>query len=143
VSNLYQVSLLIMSTIVLVVVGLLLRDRVRETSSRSVERLLEEVAEISRSITRWVGEPWQLNGSKENQFGFRLPSLTRGFLKLAAKRLPAELSKSERDRWEREMKADVASLPRWRRLFTAFNAWRKGAPNIPTARESAPRSIRD
>lgn len=86
---------------------------------------------------------WLNPGRSDAHFRIRLPSLSGGLLKLAERRLPRELSEPDRERWAAEMRADVASLPRWRRLKVAFNAWRKGAPNIPTGAANAPRSARD
>lgn len=71
------------------------------------------------------------------------PSLSRGLLRLAERRLPDALSSAEKERWTQEMRADVASLPRRKRLRVAFNAWRKGAAGIPTGPENTPRSARD
>ena len=74
---------------------------------------------------------------------WRIPSLSQGLVGLAERRLPSQMTSAERERWGREMRADVASLPRRRRLRAAFNIWRKGAPGMPVAADGAPRSARD
>ena len=71
---------------------------------------------------------------------FRWPSLSQGLVGLAARRLPEAMTDAEKERWRREMRADVASLPGRHRLPVAFNAWRKGAPQMPVGNERAPRS---
>jgi hypothetical protein len=71
------------------------------------------------------------------------PSLSRGLLRLAERRLPRGMGAAERERWTQEMRADVASLPRRKRLRAAFNIWRKGAPGMPVGTEGTPRSARD
>lgn len=77
---------------------------------------------------------------KETRARPRLPSPSRGLLRLAERRLPDSMGEPERERWAEEMRADVASLPRHRRLWVAFNVWRKGAPGMPVGSEHAPRS---
>jgi hypothetical protein len=73
----------------------------------------------------------------------RLPSLSRGIVGLAKRRLPKQMSEPERQRWGDEMMADVAATARQRRLIVAFNIWRKGAPGIPATVGAVPRSIGD
>jgi hypothetical protein len=70
-------------------------------------------------------------------------SLVRGLLRLAERRLPRQMDEAERERWSREMRADVASLPRHRRLRVAFNIWLKGAPKMPVGAGVAARSAGD
>jgi hypothetical protein len=70
-------------------------------------------------------------------------SLIRGLLSLAERRLPKQMDKAERERWSQEMRADVASLPRHRRLRVAFDIWRKGAPKMPVGAGAAARSAGD
>jgi hypothetical protein len=70
----------------------------------------------------------------------QLPSLSRGLVGLAIRRLPREMGAAERRRWADEMWADVGSIARRRtRLRVAFNIWRKGAPAIPANQGGAPR----
>jgi hypothetical protein len=82
--------------------------------------------------------------AKSLGFGeLRAPSISQSLVGLAERRLPRTLSAAERQRWGEEMRADVASLPRWKRFWTAFNIWRKGAPKIPLGAEGAARSAGD
>jgi hypothetical protein len=74
----------------------------------------------------------------------RLPSLSRGLVSLAVHRLPAQMSPAEKTRWEEEMKADVAAIPkRPRRFLVAFRIWRKGAAKMPTGSDTAVRPAGD
>jgi hypothetical protein len=89
------------------------------------EVVQREVREINRELNDYIGiRPRRFQRP-------RPPSLSRGLLRLAERRLPSQMDHAEKERWAQEMRADVASLPRPRRLWVAFNIWRKGAPKMP------------
>jgi hypothetical protein len=105
--------------------------------------LAESLGEFLRQVSRG-GRSNSARQVRSVRFGeLRLPSISQGMVGLAERRLPKTLSVAERQRWGEEMRADVASLPRWKRFWTAFNIWRKGAPKIPVGAESAARSAGD
>jgi len=69
------------------------------------------------------------------------PSLSHAFISLAIRRLSTQqMSAPEKERWEGEMKADIAVIPgRIRRILVAYRIWHKGSTNMPTGGESSAR----
>jgi hypothetical protein len=108
-----------------------------------LRRLLQE--------EEWMEAPspstWSVLQARRRRFmGYR-PRLSLSFalIGFAVRRLPAEMSQEERERWETEMRAAAAALPhrRLRRLRFAFNLWRRGAPAMPPGGERTAQPARD
>ena len=88
-------------------------------------------------LGHFVGSLVRVAGQGVRSRRLKLPSPSQGLLSLAERRLPEQLSSAEKQRWAQEMRADVASLPRRRRLKVAYRAWRKGAPKMPVGTDLA------
>ncbi len=70
----------------------------------------------------------------------RLLSLNRYIVSLAVRRLPAEMSDEERERWEEEMRGDVEGTFLLLRTFYALSIWLRGAPAMPHGVGDAPQN---
>lgn len=96
---------------------------------------LEVLRSLLVRLFKWV------SSSKPRVRTTPRPSISGWLVSAAVQRLPATMGEQEKGRWEEEMRADVASVPRRRRLVVAFMIWRKGAPAMPTGSELAPRLL--